>query len=76
MEQDVRRLDVPVDHSFSMGVVQRIPHLLQHRKYDGNRERSRVPENPVERATLDAFHHEIEQCFRLPDRVNRNEVDP
>ena len=74
VEQDVGRLDVPVDHAGAVGVAQGVGHLARDLERVVDRELALVVEPLAEGLALDVGHDVEDQAVDLVGVVQRQDV--
>ena len=74
VDQDVRGLDVAMDHAGAVGVGQSRRDLPQDRAHDGQREPAGPLDHLIERAAAHVPHHEVVQPLAVAHRVDRHDV--
>ncbi len=73
-EQNVVRLDVPVDHATAVGVVEGIGHLGPDLRDIGRRKAPLAVQTVSQRFAVDVRHHVVQQPFRLTRVVKGQDV--
>ena len=73
-DEDVGRLDVPVDESSGVGGVERRADLADDAKGATERKSSFLGEQGLQVGALDARHRDIEQAVRLAGVVDRDDA--
>ena len=74
VDEDVRRLDVAVDHVPPVGVVQRAADHEQESAHHRDRQRPGGADDVLERPPVYEFHHEVVQIVVVADAVDRDDV--
>ena len=74
VDQDVRRLDVPVNHPAAVRIGERRSDLIEDRADDGQRQRPRPPDHLLQRCATHVAHDEEVQPLGVPHRIDRNDV--
>ncbi len=74
VEEDVRRLHVPVHEAPPVGGVERTRHLGQDRQRPLGRERALALENALQVAPLHVAHREVELPVAVAGLVDRDHV--
>ena len=75
VEEDIRRLDVAVDHATRVRSLKRRSHLPDRALGLGDRKRALLLEAVGEAAALDVVHHEVwGPVFQLPDGVDGDHI--
>jgi hypothetical protein len=74
VDEDVVRLDVPVDDAVPVGVAERRQHLADVRHRDGHGAGAARDDQLLEGAALDVLHDDVVRALRLAPVVDRDDV--